>query len=154
MAKRFTSWSRLISLPPGTYNTVWKIQKFILTNAPCSRNFQNVELRSTMQELICHSILLDINFGKIWKSKTAIFTISETPNFEFWEIWDLRKGSNWLKLKFRTQKVLNMTFLTVWIHQNLISHKIYVAANCKIATTYCLIFTFWNFLEHSALFSI
>ena len=56
----------------------------IKNSALCSRNFQKVKLRSTIQELIYHSILLEINFGKIWISKIAIFTISETLNFEFW----------------------------------------------------------------------
>ena len=56
----------------------------IKNSALCSRNFQNVKLRSTIQELIYHSILLEINFGKIWMSKIAIFTISETLNFEIW----------------------------------------------------------------------
>ena len=37
----------------------------IKNSALCSRNFQNVKLRSTIQELIYHSILLEINFGKI-----------------------------------------------------------------------------------------
>ena len=62
----------------------------------------NLKLWSTIQELICHSMLREINFGKIWVSKMALFTISETVNFEFWQIRDLRNGSNWLKLKFRT----------------------------------------------------
>ena len=30
----------------------------------CSRNFQNVKLRSTIQKFVCHSILREINFGK------------------------------------------------------------------------------------------
>ena len=33
--------------------------------ALCSRNFQNVKFRPTIQELICHLILLEIDFGKI-----------------------------------------------------------------------------------------
>ena len=52
--------------------------------APCSRNFQNVKLRFTTQEFICDSNLREIDFGMIWISKIAIFTISETLNFEFW----------------------------------------------------------------------
>ena len=34
-------------------------------------------LRSTIQEFICHSILSEINFGKIWISKITLFTISD-----------------------------------------------------------------------------
>ena len=37
-----------------------------------------------IQEFNCHPILREINFGKIWISKIAIFTILETLNFEFW----------------------------------------------------------------------
>ena len=36
-----------------------------LYRALCSRNFQNVKLRSSLQEFICHSILREINFGKV-----------------------------------------------------------------------------------------
>ena len=36
-----------------------------LYRALCSRNFQNVKLRSSIQEFIFHSILREINFGKV-----------------------------------------------------------------------------------------
>ena len=35
------------------------------TGTLCSRNFQNVKLRSTIQEFLCHSIMREIHFGKI-----------------------------------------------------------------------------------------
>ena len=44
-----------------------------------------------------------------------------------------------------------MTFWTVWICQNLISHKIGVAVNFQISTKSSLNFTFWKFLEQSDL---
>ena len=37
-----------------------------------------------IQIFIYYSILREINFGKIWISKIAIFTMSEAINFEFW----------------------------------------------------------------------
>ena len=54
-------------------------------------------------------IYLQLNFAwnQFWQSlniKNAIFTISESVKFEFWYIWDLRNGSNLLKLKFRASK--------------------------------------------------
>ena len=42
----------------------WKV-RILFTNPLCSRNFQNVKLRSSIQEFICHSILAEINLGKI-----------------------------------------------------------------------------------------
>ena len=50
----------------------------------CSRNFRNVKLRLRVWKFNCHPILREINFGKIWVSKSAFFTILETLNFEFW----------------------------------------------------------------------
>ena len=41
--------------------------------ALCSRNFQNVKLSSTIKEFICHSILLELNFGEFKQSKNVIF---------------------------------------------------------------------------------
>ena len=57
-----------------------KISKWILpfSTPLCSRNFQNVNLKSTLQEFIAHSILHENNFDKISISKIAIFTIIET----------------------------------------------------------------------------
>ena len=55
------------------------------------QNFQNMKLRVTIQLKL---ILREINFYKIWTSKIAFVTIFETPNFEFWYIWDLRNGSD------------------------------------------------------------
>jgi len=34
-------------------------------SALCSRNFQNVKLKSIIQKVICHSILREINLGMI-----------------------------------------------------------------------------------------
>ena len=110
-----------------------------------------MKLRSTMQESICHSILCEINFGKIWISKIAIFTISQTLDFAFWHIWDLKNGSNSPKSKFRTSKSAKIDIcclfeLTkIWFHV-----KSKWQANCKISTLGYLNFTFWKFLEHSA----
>ena len=44
-----------------------------LSSAPCSRKFENVKLRPTIQESICQSILRKINFGKIRNSQIAFF---------------------------------------------------------------------------------
>ena len=57
-----------------------------LSSALCSRNFQNVKLRSPIQEFICHWILRENNFGKIWISKTAIFAISD---YQLWNLVNL-----------------------------------------------------------------
>ena len=37
----------------------------LLVDALCSKNFPNVKLRSKIQEVICHSILCEIDFGKV-----------------------------------------------------------------------------------------
>ena len=92
-----------------------------------------------------------INFGKIWISKIAILTILETLNFEFCWIWNLKNGSNWLKLKCRPSKSAkndifhHLSSLKFDFRPNLSSRQI-----VKISTTCCLNFTFWKCLEHSA----
>ena len=43
-----------------------------------------------------------------------------------------------------------MTFLTFWMPKTWFHVKYEWQANCKIFTLCCLNFTFWNFLEHSA----
>ena len=50
----------------------------------CEVKAHSVEI----QEINCHPILREINFGIIWASKIAIFTVSETHNFEFWLVYD------------------------------------------------------------------
>ena len=81
--------------------------------ALCSRNFQNVKLRYALHNA---RIYLHLNF--VWNQfcqnlnlKNCHFTISETLSFEFWQIRDLRNGSNWLKMIFKTHRSAKMTFL-------------------------------------------
>ena len=55
----------------------------IKNSALCSRNFQNVKLRSTIQELICHSILL-------LKSILARFEYQKLPFLQFQKLSTLK----------------------------------------------------------------
>ena len=132
-----------------THRKSWRL---IWTHrALCSRNFQNVKLRPTIQESICHSIWCEINFGMIWVLKIAIFTILETLKIEIWQIWDYRNGSNLPKLNFKTSKSAKndtfwpFEFTKIWLHV-----KSELQGNCEISTKWSLNFTFWKFLEHCA----
>ena len=53
----------------------------------------------------CHPILREINFGKLWTSKIAFFTILEILNFEFRSIWEVKNCWNVLKSNFRTFEI-------------------------------------------------
>ena len=91
------------------------------------------------------SNLGEINFGKIWISKIAICTISDTLN---WTLIILGL-EEWLKLKSKFRSAKNdiswpFELAKIWFHV-----KSKWQANCKISTPGCLNFTFWKFLEHS-----
>ena len=73
----------------GTENPLWIDSKYKayeeqeLTMTVFSDQV-SILFRFIIQEVLCYSILCEINLGKVWISKIAIFTISETLNFEFW----------------------------------------------------------------------
>ena len=87
-------------------------------------------------------------FGEFKQFKNVILRILEVLNFDFSKIEQL-SSSITKNSKSKVWNCQNRHFQTVWIYQNLISHKIWVAANCKISTPCCLNFRFWKFLEHS-----
>ena len=60
---------------------------FKVNKALCPRNFQNLKLRSTIQEFICHSILSEINFGKFGISKIAIFQFQRLSTLNLGTFW-------------------------------------------------------------------
>ena len=92
-------------------------------------------------------------FGEFKRSKNVIF-----GNFSYSELWNwvnlgLESCSNLLKSKFRTSRsakndIFGLFELTkIWFH--LTSKWRY---NHQISTKSILNFTFWRFLEHSALY--
>ena len=99
--------------------------------ALCSRNFQNLKLRLYFVDVwsfCCHS---DFTWNQILAK-------SDGQKMLFWqfsnsELWIFGKFGIWKLLKFAKKQNLEslnftkMTFWTVWIHQNLISRKIWVA---------------------------
>ena len=62
--------------------------------ALCSKNFQNMNLRSTIQEFVCHLFLREMNFGKIWNSKIAILQFQKfsTLNFVNFGTWEMAQS--------------------------------------------------------------
>ena len=107
----------------------------------------------------------------LWKFKNLITTqfyvksilpksqTTKLPFLQFQRLWTLNFGKfgPWKLLKFtknqnsESLKLPKLHFWTVWICLNLISRKIWVTVNSQISTKSRLNFTFWKFLEHSAL---
>ena len=91
------------------------------------------------------------NFGVFKWSKNVVM-----GNFRGSEFGFLANLSNFQVpnlSKFKDQRLWNCytwQFWTVWICQNLISRKIWVAVKWSNFNKVSLNFTFWKFLEHSA----
>ena len=89
------------------------------------------------------------NFGEFKQSKNVIFDNFRDSELCILVNLVLESCSNLLKIKFQNlQNCQKWHFWTVWIHQNLISHKIGVAVHISTKSSHNL--SFWKFLEHSA----
>ena len=92
----------------------------------CSRNFQNVKIR---HDFVYHHSDFTWNhiLGNSNNPKLLILTILEVLNFDFSKFEQL-SSPKFTKVKVQSlQNCQKWHFWTVWIHQNLISHKIGVA---------------------------